>query len=113
MKIEIPLRTVNALNVREHWRARARRVKAEREAVLWHLGIAVGRKPRIPCVVTLTRIGPSRGLDPFDNLPASLKGAVDAFATWIGVDDRTSELVRYRCAQERGKEWLVRIEVTT
>lgn len=112
MRIEIPLRTISALNSRESWRARTKRVKGERETVLWSLSmLSPLAKPHLPCKVTLTRIGPTAGLDPFDNLPSSLKGCVDAFATWIGVDDRKSDLVRYECKQERGKDWAVRIEV--
>lgn len=107
MKVELPLRTSGGLNSREHWRARAKRVKSEREAVTWAL---VGKpKPAIPCLVTLTRIAPSAGLDPFDNLPSSLKGCVDAVAAWLGIDDRKSDLVRYQCRQCRGP-WAVRIE---
>ncbi len=107
VNITIPLRTSPGLNAREHWTKRAKRVGRERFAV----GTALNGqpKPALPCVVTITRIAPSNGLDPFDNLPSSLKAAVDAFAAWIGVDDRKSDLVRYQCKQERGA-WGVRIE---
>ena len=112
--LTIPLRTVSGLNAREHWRKRTARVKRERKAVTDQL-LALSlwaRPPAPPVVVKLTRIGPSNGLDPFDNLPSSLKGAVDAIAAWLGVDDCKSELVRYECAQERGKEWGVRVEIS-
>lgn len=105
--ILVPIRTVSALNVREPWQARSRRVKREREAVAWLLAGAA--KPSTPLLVTLTRIGPSNGLDT-DNLAASCKGCRDQIAQWLGVDDRNSHIVRYRYAQERGKEWGVRIE---
>lgn len=102
------MRTVSGMNSREHWRARAKRVQLERSIV----GFALmgHEKPTLPCVVLLTRIAPSSGLDPFDNLPSSLKGAVDAVAEWIGIDDKRSDLVRYECAQKRGP-WSVQIEV--
>lgn len=106
--IEIPLRTVSGLNVREHWRARSRRVKAERDATAWLLRPVA--KPPLPCVVLLTRIAPSGGLDD-DNLPGALKGVRDQIAAWIGVDDRKREIVRYRYAQRRGK-WGVAVEFT-
>lgn len=103
----VPLRTVSGLNAREHWRARARRVKAERQAVaamLW----ANCMPPAFPCTVLLTRIAPSNGLDD-DNLAGALKGVRDEVAKWLGVDDRHSEIVRYRYAQRRGREWGVEI----
>lgn len=103
----IPLRTGRGLNSREHWSARSRRVKAEREAVTWAL---VGRdKPRTPCTVLLTRVAPSNGLDD-DNLAGALKAVRDAVATWLQVDDRDRETVRYEYTQRRGA-WGVEIEV--
>ena len=104
--IVIPLRTVSGLNAREHWRARARRVKAERDATAWLLRPVV--KPETPCIVQLTRVAPSGGLDD-DNLPGALKGVRDQIAAWMGVDDRKREIVRYRYAQRRG-EWGVVVE---
>lgn len=109
MNLFLMLRTVSGMNASEHWRVRAKRVKAEREIVGFAL---IGReKPTLPCVVKITRIAPSTGLDPFDNLPSALKGCVDAIAEWLGVDDKRSDRVRYECAQERGKGYGVRIEV--
>jgi hypothetical protein len=116
LRMDIPIRTVSGLNAREHWRKRAKRVEAERYAVrmaiVAQFGAKVADAPKPPCVVKLTRIGPTNGLDPFDNLPSALKGVVDEIANWLGVNDRKSDLVRYECAQERGKEWLVRVEIT-
>ena len=106
----IPLRTVSAMNVREHWRARARRVKAERAAVAMVLGPQ--RQPSLPVVVKLTRIAPSNGLDLDDNLPSAFKGVRDQIAQWLGVDDRDRATVRYEYEQERGP-WGVRIEWRT
>lgn len=103
--IAIPLRTSNGLNGREHHMARARRVRAEREAVHWMLH---GRpKPELPCVVTLTRVAPSIALDD-DNLSGALKAVRDQVALWLGVDDRDRQTVRYEYAQARGS-WGVQI----
>ncbi len=109
--LTVPIRTVSGMNAREHPQARAKRVKSERHAVGWALRQFRNERPPLPCVVTLTRIGPTNGLDPFDNLPSAFKGCVDALAEWLGVDDRKSDSVRYQCKQERGKEWAVRIEM--
>jgi hypothetical protein len=109
----IPLRTVSGMNQREHWRKRAARVKQERAIVAASLYGAGLRQFTLtaPLLVTLTRIGPTNGLDPFDNLPSALKGCVDEIASWLGVDDRKDDRVRYACKQERGPKWLVRVEI--
>lgn len=104
--IVVPLRTAPGLNVREHFRVRAKRVKKEREAVAWMLKNQ--QRPPIPCSVLLTRVAPSRGLDD-DNLAGSLKGVRDEIANWLGVDDAKRERVRYHYAQFKGP-WSVRIE---
>lgn len=98
--IRIPdFRTGRGLNGREHWSARARRVKSERAMVGWYLRQSA--KPEPPLVVTLTRVAPSSGLDD-DNLAGSLKAVRDEFAQWVGVDDKRRDVVRYEYAQERG-----------
>lgn len=109
LAVRIPMKTVSALNAREHWRARARRVKGERVTVAWNL--AQYARPSLPCVVTLTRVAPSNGLDS-DNLLSSMKGARDQIAEWLGVDDR-DPLVVWQYAQTRGKprEYAVLMEV--
>ena len=68
--IRIPLRTINPLNQREHWRQRATRVKSERTITSWSLVRAI--KPTLPVVVTLTREA-ERAMDT-DGLAASFKG---------------------------------------
>lgn len=104
--ITIPIRTGRGQNDREHWRVRAKRVKAEREATAW---VLMGQtKPGIPCSVRLTRIAPSNGLDD-DGLSGSLKGVRDQVAQWIGIDDRLRSIVRYVYEQKRGP-WAVTIE---
>jgi len=136
--ITIPIRLVNPLNQRRHWRAVARTAKANRQAAylcvglrLRELPIAVARfaplvpqvfsakRKRVaqtvvllaPIVVTITRIAPSSGLDS-DNLGASAKPARDGIADALGRDDR-DPLITWEYAQERGKprEYAVRIEV--
>jgi hypothetical protein len=105
----VPVRTVSGLNVREHWRARAARVRKERETTAWAIATASRKPPAIPCTVTLTRVGPSNGLDD-DNLPGSMKGVRDQIAVWLGIDDRT-KLVTWTYDQRRGKGWAVEVTV--
>lgn len=110
-EIVIPLRTGRGLNDRPgHFYARGKKVKRERTAVAWSLVALLPReRPSLPCVVTLTRLAPSNGLDD-DNLAGALKAVRDQVAVWLGVDDRRRELVRYRYEQERTKDWGVRVQ---
>jgi hypothetical protein len=106
MIITVNIRTVAGQNVREHFAVRAKRVKAEKEAVAWSL---VGKeKPPIPCSVRLTRVAPSAGVDD-DNLVGAMKAVRDAVAAWLGVDDKHSRQVRYVYDQKRGP-WGLTIE---
>lgn len=66
-------------------------------------------RPALPCVVTITRLANSNGLDS-DNLLSSAKGIRDQIAAWLGVDDRDPR-VTWEYAQERAKEYGVRVEV--
>lgn len=111
MILSLPLRTVSGLNVREHWRTRARRVKLERQAVVFAWTFkerrwVAGNGP--PYRVRLTRLGPRR-LDS-DNVQGALKAVRDQVAALLGIDDG-SPLVTWEYAQEVGP-YGVRIEVT-
>lgn len=107
LTVTIPIRTVSALNVREHWRARHRRVNVERQATGWVL--STHRPPILPVTVTLTRVGPSNGLDD-DNLRGAGKGIRDEIAKWLGVDDRDPR-VFWRYDQRRGREWGMEVHI--
>lgn len=102
----VPIKTGTGLNAREHFRARALRVRAERWAVAYLL--TQQHKPDMPCSVRITRIAPSNGLDD-DNLAGSLKAIRDEIAHWLGIDDKRRDIVRYVYAQQRGP-WGVGIE---
>lgn len=104
----LPIRAVSLNQGKgEHWAAKARRAKAQRQAAHWKLK---GNPVYLPCVVTLTRIAPSVGLDPHDNLPGGLKATADGVADWLGIDDRDPS-VTWRYCQERGREYGVRVTV--
>jgi hypothetical protein len=119
----IPLRTQTCGgNLREHWRARTKRVANERSATAWALKWSVtlpwgfpGRAEAAaarsrPLLVRLTRISPRGRLDT-GNLPGSLKAVQDQIAEWLGVDDRYDEIVSYSYAQARGP-WGVKVEIS-
>lgn len=108
ISISVPLRTRSMANARLHWAAKAKIVKAEREAVAMHCR---GLGPeQVPCTVTLTRIAP-RQLDD-DNLRSALKAVRDEVARLLKVDDRDKRVV-WEYGQEKGepKEYAVIVEV--
>lgn len=111
LTVVVPIKTISGMNAREHWRARSRRVKAERSAVFWRLFASNAKPPIMPCTVTLTRLAPSNGLDS-DNLQSSQKGVRDEVAKWLGIDDK-SPLVTWNYAQRRDKTYAVIIEVSS
>lgn len=100
----IPVRAPSTPNLREHWAARAKRAKTQRNAVRlkcprWTTGPLL--------VVRLTRVAP-RALDS-DNLQAALKSVRDGVASWLRIDD-ASPLVEWMYSQEKG-EPSIRVDV--
>lgn len=114
--VSVPIRTSAGQNAREHFGTRARRVKAEREAVAWMLKGYT--PPAGPVKVLMVRVSPGRPLDAHDNLPGSLKAPVDAVAEWLGRDDADPS-IDWSYGQRPGKqgkrgnlgEWAVEIHV--
>ena len=108
--VVIPLRTVSAANIREHWTKKYRRRKSERLAVAAYLGrdLAPLRTWTGPIVVTLRRYG-KRALDD-DNLAGSFKSIRDEVATCLGRDDGPNSGIRWVYEQTRG-DYVVAIEV--
>lgn len=90
------LKLSSKLNQRVHWTIRSRQSKRERGAAYM-----VTKRHELPCLVTITRIGPA-ALDD-DNLAGACKCVRDGVADRLGIDDR-SPAVKFRYAQEkRGK----------
>lgn len=113
-RVYVPIRTVSVANLREHWRVKARRAKAERDAVALLLRPMLRAEPLgawVPCAVTIVRIAP-RELDS-DNLVRSQKHVRDAIAAGLGVDDRDPRVIWY-VVQRRGRvrEYAVEITIT-
>ena len=106
----VPIQTKSVANLREHWTAKAKRVKAQRRATAYRTPPALKSLGPL-LVVTLTRVS-ARRLDD-DNLQGALKGVRDQVACALGVDDRSS-LVRWEYGQEKGEDEVrVRVEETT
>ncbi len=125
--VVVPIRTTSKTNDRDHWRVRAKKTKAERDAtsvVLAHrTGVAVvffdapkgtrlrWRDPPLPCTVTLTRIS-ERYLDD-DNVRGALKAIRDEVAAFLGVDDRDPRVVwAYAQLKQPRGHFGVRIQIT-
>lgn len=92
----IPIKTVTGLNAREHFRVRAKRVKAERAAT------ALIVKPFFtPCIARLVRLSPALCDD--DNLQGACKAIRDEIAKINGVDDGPNGPITWVYAQEKCK----------
>lgn len=101
-----PLRTVSESNTREHWAAKARRVKMQRSTTYRWLRSLLPPGPSwtLPLTVTLTRIA-VRTLDA-GNLEPSLKAIQDGCADYLAGEylagqDRQSGLT-WQYAQRHG-----------
>lgn len=110
-EVTIPIKTVSELNAREHYMQRAKRRKREKSFVYVYVLPLRQTGITAPCAVTLTRVAPSRGLDQ-DNLVSSMKAAIDAIASVLGIDDRDPR-VTWSYLQRRGKprEYAVDVKV--
>jgi hypothetical protein len=103
--VEIPLHVKSEQHASRNWGAKHGRTTKEKDMVSWALfgrERQLGKKPPIPCVVTMTRIAP--GLLDTDNLAYAFKATRDAVAKWLGVKDGpTDTRVRWVYDQRRGK----------
>lgn len=100
LTLTLPIRITSGLNMREHWRQRAARVKRERTiACLAALGCQGFTAIGWPAVCTLTRIAP--GLLDDDNLAGGFKAVRDGIADALGIDDADSR-ISWRYAQRKG-----------
>ena len=117
--ISLPLRTVSEANAHQHWRARARRTKAQRAAT--QMLIWVARRGEDPfgarldrdghAEIRLTRVAP-RGLDS-DNLAGALKAVRDGVADALGVNDGDPRITWLYGQRQGGvREYLVEVTIT-
>ena len=75
--VRLPIRTRSELNTSEHWQARRKRHRGQKNE-LWAAFIAYRDKVRLPCHVTFVRLAP-RILDT-DNLASAFKHLRDQLA---------------------------------
>lgn len=104
IKVTIPIKTKSEANQREHWAAKARRVKQQRDAVrlLLNSVFAMQKRPTVEDEITIqiTRIA-SRDLDT-DNLAGSMKAVRDGVADALRINDG-HECITWEYDQRRGK----------
>lgn len=114
IRFEVSVKTVSELNTRGHWGRRARRASSQRAAVLgsWFVRVGVPERtqPRLPAVVTLTRIAPKELDD--DNLRGALKHCRDQVAECMGLPDDRDPRVRWEYGQRSGKLYGVEVAIT-
>lgn len=121
LQFHIPIKTVSGLNHREHWRARATRVKTERNAALaftrTHINLDKMVRPsgpgsliRLPLFVELVRTKPHGPKLDSDNLQGSLKAIRDGIADAFGYDDGDETKLLWAYRQARG-DWGVLVLV--
>lgn len=109
----LPLRLVSEGNMREHWTKKHKRHREQ--LLLVKFAAQTNPKPKLPCVVTITRVS-SRKLDD-DNLAFSCKSLRDYIADALlpglqmGRADNDPR-IEWRYAQEKGKPPRVKILFT-
>lgn len=116
--LRTPIRTKSESNQREHWAAKARRVKNQREAILlyWFTMLLPARLRIAQAIdsggltVKLVRIAP-RSLDSHDNLRASFKAIVDQLSQQLCVDD-SDQRVTWEYGQHSGEPKQYGVEIT-
>lgn len=110
IRYDLPLYLKGSQNAREHWGAKARRVKTERTLTATLTAQATRQGCPMPCTITLTRHGSGKRMDG-DNLQACFKGVRDGIAECLGVDDNDPR-IEWRYAQESCKRGDERATVT-
>ena len=111
MKITLPLRLRSTMNLREHWAAKAKRMKHQRASASFYCGpLREFHGKHVD--VTLTRIAP-RPLDG-DNLQAAFKAVRDGVADAMGYANDSDPRLMWHYAQARGEPrvYAVTVEVT-
>jgi hypothetical protein len=114
VRLEIPLTLPSEANLREHWRPKAERAKAQRAAIALAMGrrLRALRHPTAKFVITMTRQAP-RELDE-DNLAGAFKHVKDEVALQLGFKDDRGKRLGWRRAQAKGPvAVVVEVEVLT
>ena len=100
LEFELPLAIISEANhsQKRPWLNRQRKKNQQMEVMVEMRNHLKQRKVLLPCLVTLTRIGPKK-LD-LDNLANGCKSVQDSVARELGVDDGDETKVRWVYNQE-------------
>ena len=111
LEVTLRMRTVSTLNAREHWSARARRARFERQLAYFTLLGTRAKAPAGHVRVALTRLAAPRGraLDD-DNLRGALKAVRDGVADFLQRPDNDPG-IEWRYAQAKAALWAVSIRI--
>jgi len=109
--IEIPLILESRANKKDHYNVVGKKAKRQRRPVrdslrLRYDVIELQQKLRDPSVkldILLVRIA-NNELDPWDNLPGSLKSCLDGVCDFLGIDDRSKRLRVYYDQRKPGNK---------
>jgi len=116
LRATVPLRIRAGANLREHWAVRAKRTKKERGLggyLALNSGAVFAMRAKLPLLVRWVRIIGKRGREmDSDNLPNAFKALRDGFAAVLGAGDAKRGPLSWEYAEERGKDWGVRVEIS-
>lgn len=106
LSLKIPAKIQSESNIREHWSAKAKRIKRAQLLVKALLTVEAQQPIKLPCTVILERISP-RPLDD-DNLQSGFKHIRDIIAAFITDDYRpgradSNPQITWIYAQSKGK----------
>ncbi len=121
LRFSIPIRLVSLANVRMHWAVKSKLAKGQRLLGEGMAKAALGKKVTDasiigameglwPYRVKITRVG-KRKMDS-DNLAISAKHVRDGIADALGVNDGDESKITWSYAQEIGKEYSVKVEIS-
>lgn len=112
LELELPIRTVNESNQRDHWSQKHRDRGGIRPTVKLQVQQHVkvrGLSLRPPCSVLLVRLAP--GTLDTDGVVSALKAVRDGVADALGSDDSARAGIRWVYDQARAPYYAIRIEI--
>jgi hypothetical protein len=118
VRVSIPIKTSNPLNNSQgfsKWATfgRAKERREQRSITALVVGAALRSNwIGLPCVITLTRVAPSNGLDD-DAIGPALKSVRDGITDALGLKNDRDPLLVWAYAQRRGaqKQYAVEVEI--
>ena len=116
IRVTLPIRTSNPLNggmALSKWAifARTKERKEQRTITCMAMrGAFIKEWPGLPCVITLTRVAPSSGLDD-DAIGPALKSCRDGITDALGLKNDRDPMLTWRYQQRRGPRGHYSVEV--